>query len=179
MAAAEANLHHPFAAPPVPRDAGKPVGLGHGCTSMLHKGGRGSRKCRSRVLAREAYQRRGKLITRGDARRRHRRRSASPPLPGHERPCQALQAAREPRSALIGRMEALRPSGASCGLPASVALRCRLHRDPGLPARVVATAQRGVDAADAAGDRDGRRRHRRQPREENRRRNLIMAGGRP
>ena len=35
---AEANLHHPFAVPPVPRDTGKagPVGLGHGCTSMRH-----------------------------------------------------------------------------------------------------------------------------------------------
>ena len=32
---AEANLHHPFAVPPIPRDTGKagPVGLGHGCTS--------------------------------------------------------------------------------------------------------------------------------------------------
>ena len=29
---AEANLHHPFAVPPIPRDTGKagPVGLGHG-----------------------------------------------------------------------------------------------------------------------------------------------------
>ena len=35
---AEANLHHPFAAPPIPRDTGKarPVSLWHGCTSMLH-----------------------------------------------------------------------------------------------------------------------------------------------
>jgi hypothetical protein len=35
---AQANLHHPFAVPPIPCDAGKagPVGLGHGCTSMLH-----------------------------------------------------------------------------------------------------------------------------------------------
>jgi hypothetical protein len=31
-------LHHPFAVPPIPGDTGKagPVGLGHGCTSMLH-----------------------------------------------------------------------------------------------------------------------------------------------
>jgi hypothetical protein len=35
---AEANLHQPFAAPPIPRDTrkGGPVGLWHGCTSMLH-----------------------------------------------------------------------------------------------------------------------------------------------
>ena len=35
---AEANLHHPFGVPPVPRDTGKagPVGLGHGCASTLH-----------------------------------------------------------------------------------------------------------------------------------------------
>jgi hypothetical protein len=37
-AVAEANSHQPFAVPPIPRDTGKgrPVGLGHGCTSMLH-----------------------------------------------------------------------------------------------------------------------------------------------
>ena len=36
---AVANSHHPFAVPPIPRDTGKarPVGLGHGCTSMLHR----------------------------------------------------------------------------------------------------------------------------------------------
>jgi hypothetical protein len=34
---AEANLYHPFAVPPIPRDTGL-VGLGHGCTSTL--GGR-------------------------------------------------------------------------------------------------------------------------------------------
>jgi hypothetical protein len=35
---ADANLHHPFAVPPVPRDTRKagPVGFGHGCTSMRH-----------------------------------------------------------------------------------------------------------------------------------------------
>jgi hypothetical protein len=38
MAVAEANLHHPFAVPLIPRDTGKvgPIGLWHGCTSMLH-----------------------------------------------------------------------------------------------------------------------------------------------
>jgi hypothetical protein len=53
MALAAANLHHPFAVPPIPSDAGRagPVGLGHGYTSMLHGKGRGSGSAALRVLA--------------------------------------------------------------------------------------------------------------------------------
>jgi hypothetical protein len=51
MALAAANLHHPFAVPPIPSDAGRagPVGLGHGYTSMLHGKGRGSGSAALRV----------------------------------------------------------------------------------------------------------------------------------
>jgi hypothetical protein len=94
---AEANLHHPFAVPPVPCDTGKagPVGLGHGFTSMRDWSERGNRSAALCVDWR-SYPRRVALTTHRDPGEGIAERSASPRLIAPERPRQALQAAREP-----------------------------------------------------------------------------------
>ena len=86
---AEANLHHPFAVPPIPCDTGKvrPIGLRHGCTS--HEAVERTWKQGSCVSARAAYLRRAELITHSNAGEgiggdRHRRRWKR--LNGHAKP---------------------------------------------------------------------------------------------